>query len=125
MRIVKTRFTKKFIFLALCLTFLIILMGAAYATVRYGRIPGHAGLSFRNIGYGHENLSVEIVNNSKNNVMFGGAMLFLDRHSKELARAEILPEKIKRGGSKNFRGVFTKGSGEDAAMASRLVWELR
>lgn len=54
----------------------------------------------------------------------GGTMLFVDQHNKVVARAEILPQKIKRRGTKIFKAVFTEGSGADAKSAKSLVWDL-
>lgn len=99
-------------------------LNSASATVRYGAVPGRSGLSFRNINYSHNYLTLEIANRTKYNMTLGGTMLFLDRHGRLAARAELLPLRIKRRGTKRFKAVFTYGSGEDAASAARIEWEL-
>ena len=105
--------------LVLCLWF-----GTAGAVVREGAVPGRAGLSFSNLTYRFGHLSVLINNGTGQNVIFGGSMVFLDRHYRPVARAELLPEQIKRRSSRRYRAVFTEGSGHEAADASFLVWEL-
>ena len=92
------------------------------AVVREGGIEGRPGFSFRNLVYKWDHLLVEIVNGTPRNVSFGGTMLFLDRHGRTVARAELLPEKVKRKSSRRFKGRFVQGSGEEASKAMRLMW---
>ena len=102
-------------------------LGLAEAVVREGAIEGRSGFSFRNLIYKWDHLFVDIVNGTQQNVSFGGAMLFLDRYGKTVARAELLPEKVKRKSFRRYRGRFVEGSGEEASKAVRLMWlfELR
>ena len=95
----------------------------ASAFIRDGIINGRSGLSFSNVSYQFKTLNLTIKNRNKINVNFGGTMIFLDRHYREVARAEILTKKIKRHSSRRFQGSFVKGSGNEAASASHLVWE--
>lgn len=115
---------KKF-FLAIFFSFIFILnfQESLYAFIRDGAISGRSGLSFSAIAYQFDTLYVTIRNRNKNNVTFGGTMVFLDHHHKEIARAEIMPEKIKRSSSRRFKGVFTNGTGNEAKTANFLIWE--
>ena len=99
----------------------------AEAVVREGAIEGRPGFSFRNLIYKWGHLFVDIVNGTQRNVSFGGTMLFLDRYGKTVARAELLPAKVKRRSFRRYRGRFLEGSGEEASKAVRLMWlfELR
>ena len=97
-------------------------LGLAEAVVREGAIEGRSGFSFRNLIYKWDHLFVDIVNGTQRNVSFGGAMLFLDRYGKTVARAELLPEKVKRKSFRRYRGRFVEGSGEEASKAVRLMW---
>lgn len=112
---------------ALVLLAAIFLSGAAWpnsaeAVVREGAIEGRPGFSFRNLIYEWDHLLVEIVNGTPRNVSFGGTMLFLNRYGETVARAELLPEKVKRKSSRRFKGRFVQGSGEEASKAVRLMW---
>ena len=106
---------------------LVVGAGPAEAVVREGVIEGRPGFSFRNLIYKWGHLFVDIVNGTQRNVSFGGTMLFLDRYGETVARAELLPEKVKRNSSRRYRGRFVEGSGEEASKAVRLMWlfELR
>ena len=108
----------------LILALLPICAGAAWAFIREGGVPGRPGLSFHRMAYYWDHLEVSITNSTKRNVIFGGAMVFLDRHKRPVARAELLPEKIRRSSTRRYRGIFTEGSGEEASAAWSLVWEL-
>ena len=108
---------------ALALTAL-LLAGPAAAFIREGGIPGRPGLSFHRVTYHFGHLFVDISNGTNQNVIFGGTMFFLDRHRRPVARAEILPEKIKRRSTRRYRAPFTEGSGNEASSAAWLVWEL-
>ena len=99
--------------------------GTARAFIREGGIAGRPGLSFHGMAYFWGHLDVNITNGTRENVLFGGTMLFMDRRKRVVARAEILPERIGRRSTRRLRGVFTEGSGEDASTASLLVWEFR
>ena len=99
--------------------------GTARAFIREGGIAGRPGLSFHGMACFWGHLDVNITNGTRENVIFGGTMLFLDRRKRVVARAEILPERIGRRSTRRLRGVFTEGSGEDASTASLLVWEFR
>ena len=94
----------------------------AEAVVREGGIEGRPGFSFRNLIYEWDHLLVDIVNGTRRNVTFGGTMIFLDRHGRTVARAELLPERIKRKSSRRYKGLFVEGSGEEASRAMRLMW---
>jgi hypothetical protein len=96
----------------------------ACAVVREGAVPGRSGLSFNNLTYRFNHLLVNIKNGTANNVIFGGTMVFLDRHYKPIARAELLPQHIKRRSTRKYRAVFVEGSGHEAAAAASLIWEL-
>ncbi|MCR5346742.1 MAG: hypothetical protein K6E38_03115 [Fretibacterium sp.] len=102
---------------------LLLWAGAAGAIVRDGAVPGRTGLSFHNVIYHFGHLFVNVTNKTSQNVIFGGSMLFLDRHYRPVARAELLPEKIKRRSTRRYRAVFTQGSGHEASAASFLRWE--
>lgn len=115
-------FKRRGLFLALALV--LAWAGAAGAMIRDGAVPGRSGLSFHDVTYHFGHLFVSITNRTAQNVVFGGSMLFLDRHNRPVARAELLPEKIKRRATKRYRAVFTQGSGHEASAASYLVWEL-
>ncbi|NLL37437.1 MAG: hypothetical protein GX256_07955 [Fretibacterium sp.] len=110
----------------LMLTLLLVLTGAhgvAFALVREGKIEGTAGLSFKNIVYNWNSLLVDIINPTSANIDFGGTMVFLNRYGKPIARAEILPLRLKRRSSHRCLGNFVLGSGEEAQSATRLIWE--
>lgn len=96
--------------------------GAAEAVVREGRIEERPEFSFRNLIYKWDHLFVDIVNGTPRNATFGGTMLFLDRHGKTVARAELLPAKVKRNASRRYTGQFVQGTGEEASKAMRLMW---
>jgi len=116
---------KKFLLsLILILILIFSFTSSSFAILRYGRIPGRSGLSFSNINYHHSNLTFDVSNKNHRNITLGGTMLFVDRHNKVVARAEILPQKIKRRGSRKFKAVFTEGSGADAKSAKSLIWNL-
>ena len=96
----------------------------AWAVIREGAVPGQTGIVFRDLTYRFGDLQLTITNKNAHNVIFGGTMVFLDRHYRPVARAELLPQHIKRRSSRKYRGVFTEGSGHEAKAASFLVWEL-
>ncbi len=108
---------------ALALLLLLCAGTTARAFIREGGIPGRPGLSFHRVTYHFGHLFVDISNGTDQNVIFGGAMLFLDRHRRPVARAEILPERIKRRSTRRYRALFTEGSGNEASSAAWLVWE--
>ena len=95
----------------------------AWAVVREGAVPGREGLAFHDLTYRFDSIQVTITNKNGHNVIFGGTMVFLDRHYRPVARAELLPQHIKRRSSRKYRAVFTEGSGHEAKAASFLVWE--
>ncbi len=110
--------------LAAMLMFAVLMCACqAGAVVREGAVPGRPGLSFRDLTYRFGHLTVNITNGTSGNVIFGGAMVFLDHHYRQVARAELLPQHIKRRTTRNYRAVFTEGSGHEAAAADFLVWE--
>lgn len=113
---------KATVFACLVAMFFLAAPLAAGAVVREGRIEGRPGFSFRTLVYKWDHLFVDIVNGTRNNATFGGTMLFLDRYGRTVARAELLPGKIKRKSTKRWRGQFTEGSGEEASKAVRLMW---
>ena len=96
--------------------------GAAGAFIREGAIEGRPGFSFRRLTFYWKHLDVDIVNGTNRNAIFGGSMVFLDRHHTPVAKAELLPESIKRRSSRHYRASFTRGSGEEASRAAHLVW---
>ncbi len=97
--------------------------GISEAVVRDGAIRGKYGLSFGSISYSFRSLDVTVRNRTKYNVNFGGAMLFLDRNYRIIARAELLNAKIKRYSSRRYKAFFSYGSGEAAKSARYLEWE--
>ena len=111
----------RYCFWALCL--LLLSAVPASAVVMEGRIEGGPGLRFENLLYGWDTLSVEVVNMTDRNAYFGAAMLFLDRHGKVVARAELLPRKVVRNGFMHYTGRFTQGSGEAASRAAKVIWD--
>lgn len=100
----------------------LLVSGSAGAVVREGGIEGRPGFSFRNLIYKWDHLFVDIVNGTPRNVTFGGTMLFLDRYGRTVARAELLPAKVKRQAFRRYKGQFVQGSGEEASKADRLMW---
>ncbi|MBQ9565743.1 MAG: hypothetical protein IJU98_09170 [Synergistaceae bacterium] len=107
----------------LALMAVVLWLGTAWGLIREGAIPGRAGLSFHRLTYRFGYLDVSVTNGTGQNVIFGGSMVFLDRHYRPVARAELLPESIKRRSTRRYRAVFVEGSGHEAADASFLVWE--
>ena len=97
--------------------------GMSEAVIRDGAIRGKSGLSFGSVSYSFNSLNVTIRNRTKYNVSFGGAMLFLDKNYKVIARAELLTAKIKRHSSRKYKAFFSEGSGEEAKKARYLEWE--
>ena len=110
------RFAAVFVILA-------ALVGVSEAVIRNGSIRGKSGLSYGSISYSFKSLNVVIRNSNRHNVDFGGSMLFLDRNYRVIARAEILPAKIKRRSSRQYKAFFSKGSGHEAQKAKYLEWE--
>ncbi|MBQ7151562.1 MAG: hypothetical protein IJR94_04830 [Synergistaceae bacterium] len=103
--------------------FLFLFLGVGESVVLDGPIRGKAGLSYSSISYSFDSLNVVIRNRTKYNLNFGGAMLFLDKNYELVARAELRPAKIKRHSSRNYKGFFSKGSGNEAKAARYLEWE--
>mgnify|MGYP001645537891 CR=1 FL=1 len=96
--------------------------GTARAFIREGGIAGRPGLSFHGMACFWGHLDVNITNGTRKNVIFGGTMLFLDRYGRTVARAELLPAKVKRQAFRRYKGQFVQGSGEEASKADRLMW---
>ena len=111
---------KIFIF---CGIFFALISGISYGFIRDGAIRGKSGLSFSNIAYNFDSLNVTIRNTTKYNVNFGGTMIFLDRHYRVVAKAELMQAKIKRHSSRKYKGFFSEGSGHEAKSARYLEWE--
>ena len=109
--------------LGIAVLILMVLSGVSGAVVRDGTVRGKNGLSFSSIAYTFNGLSVTIRNRTKNNVTFGGTMVFLDRNYRVIAKAELLNAKIKRHSSRRFKGFFSYGTGEEAKNAKYLDWE--
>ena len=105
------------------LVLILALAGVSHALVRDGAIRGKKGLSFSNVNYAFDNVTLTVSNSTKYNVSFGGSMLFLDRHHRVVARAEVMKGKIKRHSSRRYKAFFTLGSGNEARTASFLEWE--
>ena len=101
---------------------LLLWAGTARAFIPEGAVEGRPGFSFRRLTYYWSHVELEIVNGTTQNAIFGGTMVFLNRHRVPVARVELLPEKIKRRTSRRYRGNFSKGSGEEASSASYLIW---
>lgn len=106
------------------LVVLLCLTGPAWAVLREGAIEGRPGLAFRDVRYHFSYLTLEVANRTGQTVLFGGSMVFLDRHYRPVARAELLPDTVKRRSTRRYRASFTEGDGEAAASAVHLVWEL-
>ena len=102
---------------------ILALSGVSHALIRDGAIRGRKGLSFSNVKYAFDNVTLTVSNGTKYNVSFGGSMLFLDRHHRVVARAEVMKGKIKRHSSRRYKAFFTQGSGNEARSASFLEWE--
>ena len=103
--------------------FLLGACGASFALVRESGIEGRPGISFRNIVYQWKSLTVEIINSTAANVDFAATMTFVNRYGEPVAKAEILPQRLKRRSTRRCLGNFILGSGEEAQGAARLVWE--
>ena len=105
--------------------FLIILIfcGVSQGFIRDGAVKGKSGLSFGNVSYSFDSLTVTIRNSTKYNVNFGGTMLFLDRNYRVVAKAELMTAKIKRYSSRKYKAFFSHGSGNEAKSARYLEWE--
>lgn len=101
-----------------------VLAGTSSALLREGAVAGREGLSFSRVIYRFDHLFIDITNGTKKNVIFGGSMVFLDRNRRPIARAELLPEHIKRGTTRRYRARITEGSGNEASAAYFLMWEL-
>ena len=114
---------KRAIKFIIILAVILILAGVSNAFVREGAVRGKKGLSFSNVQYNFDSLNVTIHNSTKYNVSFSGSMLFLDRHHRVVARAELMKGKIKRHSSRRYKAFFTEGSGNEARAASYLEWE--
>ena len=100
-----------------------VLAGISEAVIKDGGIRGKSGLSYGSISYSFRSLNVVIRNSNRHNVDFGGSMLFLDRNYRVIARADLLPAKIKRNSSRQYKAFFSKGSGHEAQRAKYLEWE--
>ena len=107
----------------IALVILAVLAGISEAVIRNGGIRGKSGLSYGSISYSFRSLNVVIWNSNHHNVDFGGSMLFLDKNYRLIARADLLPAKIKRNSSRQYKGFFSKGSGNEAQRAKYLEWE--
>ena len=102
---------------------LLVFAGISEAVIRNGSIRGKSGLSYGSISYSFRSLNVVIRNRNHHNVDFGGSMLFLDKNYRVIARADLLPAKIKRNSSRQYKAFFSKGSGNEAQRAKYLEWE--
>ena len=105
------------------LMILMVFAGNSEAVIRNGSIRGKSGLSYGSISYSFRSLNVVIRNRNHHNVDFGGSMLFLDRNYRVIARADLLPGKIKRNSSRQYKSFFSRGSGNEAQRAKYLEWE--
>lgn len=93
------------------------------AVIKNGPIRGKSGLSFGGVSYNFDSLTVTIRNSSKYNLNFGGSMLFLDKNYRVIACADLLPAKVKRNSSRQYKAFFSYGTGEEARSAKYLEWE--
>ena len=109
--------------LALSCCFVFLLTGVSSAVIRYGRIEDIQGLRFQNMHYNWESVFIDIVNMTDRNTLFGGTMIFLDRHGNPLASARLLPKKVARNSVGRYIGYFTEGSGDMARRAVRILWD--
>ena len=105
------------------LAVILALAGTCYAVIRDGEIRGKRGLTFSEVKYSFNKITLTISNSTKHNISFGGSMIFLDRHHKVVARAELMKGKIKRYSSRKYKASFTIGSGNEAKSARYLEWE--
>jgi hypothetical protein len=101
---------------------LLALPGVASAVVKDGRIEDIPGLRFENVVYKWRDISIDIVNMSDYNTMFGGTMVFLDRFGARLASVHFLPKKVDRNSIKRYTGCCVEGTGEIARRAVRVIW---
>ena len=116
----KKTFIKLISAFVISLTFFV---SAGECVIIDGAVRGKNGLSYSNIAYGFNSLSVTIRNSTKYNLNFGGSMLFLDKNYKVIARAELLTAKVKRHSSRKYKAFFSEGTGNDAKRARYLEWE--
>ncbi|MBQ9419817.1 MAG: hypothetical protein IJU31_05500 [Synergistaceae bacterium] len=107
----------------LVLIMIMVFAGVCEGVIIDGAVRGKSGLSYGSISYAFESLTVTIRNSTKNNVNFGGSMLFLDKNYRVIARAELLTAKIKRHSSRKYKAFFSEGTGEEAKKARYLEWE--
>gem|GEM_PF-2155754 len=105
--------------LVMALTF----SGAAQAAVKDYHIEEVPGLWFENILYAWNKVTLDVVNTTPDNIMFGGTMIFLDYHGKPIAKASLLPKKISGLNSERYTAHFIEGSGEAARRAVRVIWD--
>lgn len=97
--------------------------GPSYAVVMDARIGEVPGLRFENVIYNPRSVFVDIVNMTDRNVLFGGTMVFLDRHGHSVASARLLPRKVERNSVRRYTGYFVEGAGEMARRAVRVIWD--
>ena len=97
--------------------------GAACAAFRYSMIEKVPGLQFGNLVYAWNKVELDVVNATSDNKVFGGAMIFLDRRGRPLARASLLPKKIAGMKTERYIAYFVEGSGEAVQHATSAIWD--
>ncbi|MDR3231779.1 MAG: hypothetical protein LBT65_10085 [Synergistaceae bacterium] len=108
-------------FIPLSVCFVLFACGVSSAVVRDDRIA--PGLRFENVRYNWNSIFIDVVNMTDRNKLFGGTMIFLDRHGNPVASARLLPHKIVRNSARRYTGYFISGAGETARRASRVIWD--
>ena len=115
------------VFRAFCVGAAVVMVlafsGVACAAVRDKIIEEVPGLWYENVVYAWNRVAVDIVNTTKENLIFGGTMVFLDRRGKQVARASLLPRKVAGLTSERYIAYLVEGSGEAARHAKRVIWD--
>lgn len=96
----------------------------ASAVVRDDRIEPVPGLRFQNVVYTWDSVLLDVVNMTDRNLQFGGTAAFLDRSGQVLAEARFLPRRAVRHALTRYVGYFSRGSGEAARRAVRVLWDV-
>jgi len=124
---------KKGVFRAVCIfcaffaltafVFTLAFPGVADAVVRHRRIETVQGFRFENLIYSWDKVILDVVNTTSGVRSFEGAMIFLDRRGRTVARANLLPRSIAPQRTQRFNAYFIEGSGETARRATRVLWD--
>jgi len=99
------------------------LSGAASGAVKEDIIEDVPGFRFENVVYAWDKVSLDVVNMTRDNGLFGGTMIFLDRRGKPIAKAVLLPKKVAAMRSERYTAHLVEGSGEAARRAKRVIWD--